>query len=114
MHFSAISTFSSQLKLCGENITDEDLSEKTFSTFDSSNVLLHQQYHEKDFMKSFELVSCLLVSEQNNELLMKNHEFRPIGSIPFREVNVVANQSTYHRRGWGHGQGQGHGYGQER
>ena len=56
--------------------------EKTFSTFHASNVLLQQQYHEKGFKKYSKLISCLLVAEQNNELLMKNHETRPSGSNP--------------------------------
>ncbi|XP_068328772.1 uncharacterized protein [Pyrus communis] len=37
---------SSQMKLCGETITEEDMLEKTFSTFHASNVLLQQQYRE--------------------------------------------------------------------
>ncbi|KAJ0027364.1 hypothetical protein Pint_35869 [Pistacia integerrima] len=57
---------SSQLKLCEKNITDEDMLEKTFSTFHASNVLLQQQYREKGFKKYYELISCLLVVEQNN------------------------------------------------
>ena len=66
--------------------------EKTFSTFHASNVLLQRQYREKGFRKYFELILCLLVAEQNNELLMKNHEARPIGSALFPEVNAA----TYH------------------
>ena len=81
---------SSQLKLCGEKVTDEDMLEKTFSTFHASNLLLQQQYREKGFKKYSQLISCLLVAEQNNELLMKNHEARPTGSAPFPEVNVTA------------------------
>ena len=65
---------------------------KTFSTFHASNVLLQQQYREKGFKKYYELISCLLVAEQNNELLMKNHEASPTGSAPFPEVNAA----TYH------------------
>ena len=89
---SAIFRISSQLQLCGEKITDEDMLEKTFSTFHASNVLLQQQYREKGFRQYSELISCLLVTEQNNELLMKNHEARPTGSAPFPEVNAA----TYH------------------
>ena len=63
----------SQLKLYGENITKEDKLEKTFTTFHASNVLLQQQYQERRFTKYFELISCLLVAEQNNELLMRNY-----------------------------------------
>jgi len=78
----------SQLELCGEKVTDADLLEKTFSTFHASNVLLQQQYQEKRFKKYYELISCLLVAEQNNELLMKNREARPTGAAPFPEVNA--------------------------
>ena len=70
---SALFKISSRLKLCGEKITDEDMQEKTFTTFHASNVLLQQQYRERRFTKYSELISCLLVAEQNNELLMKNH-----------------------------------------
>ncbi|KAL0329127.1 UNVERIFIED_CONTAM: hypothetical protein Sradi_4899400, partial [Sesamum radiatum] len=44
---SAMFRISSQLKLCGEQITDADMLEKTFSTFHASNMLLQQQYREK-------------------------------------------------------------------
>ncbi|XP_028960672.2 uncharacterized protein [Malus domestica] len=67
------SEISSQLKLCGETITEEDMLEKTFSTFHASNVLLQQQYRERGFTEYNQLISVLLVAEQNNELLMKNH-----------------------------------------
>ena len=30
------------------------------------------------------------MAEQNNELLMKNHESRPSGSEPFLEVNAIS------------------------
>ena len=48
---SAMFRISSQLKLCGEKVTDEDMLEKTFSTFHASNLLLQQQYREKGFKK---------------------------------------------------------------
>ena len=71
---AAMFRITSQLTLCGEKITDEDMLEKTFSTFHETNLLLQQQYREKGFHKYSELISCLLVAEQNNELLMQNHE----------------------------------------
>ncbi|PIN21178.1 hypothetical protein CDL12_06119 [Handroanthus impetiginosus] len=110
---SAIFKISSQLKLCVENITDKDLLEKTFSTFHASNVLLQQQYCEKGFKKYSELISCLLVAEQNNELLMRNHEIRPTGSTPFPEVNAMLynnfERGNKHGRNHGHGRGRGRG-----
>ena len=70
---SALFKISSQLKLCGENITDEHMLEKTFTTFHASNVLLQQEYRERRFTKYSELIACLLVAEKNNELLLQNH-----------------------------------------
>ena len=57
----------SLLLLCGEKVTDEEMLEKTFSTFHALNVLLQRQYREKGFKKYFELISCLLVAVENNE-----------------------------------------------
>ncbi|XP_059639825.1 uncharacterized protein LOC132282235 [Cornus florida] len=98
---SALFKISSQLKLCGEKITDDDMLEKTYSTFHASNVLLQQQYRERRFTKYSELISCLLVTEQNNELLMKNHQSHPTRSVPFPEAKVSSFHG--HRRGRGRG-----------
>ncbi|XP_012448783.1 uncharacterized protein LOC105771959 [Gossypium raimondii] len=67
------------------------------------------QYCEKGFKKYSELISYLLVVEQNKELLMKNHESRPAGSTLFPKANVT----SYNRKDKGHtsSRGQGHGCG---
>ncbi|XP_074378380.1 uncharacterized protein LOC141719916 [Apium graveolens] len=39
-----------------------------------------QQYRERNFRKYSELISLLLVAENNNELLLKNHQIYPTGS----------------------------------
>ena len=59
---SAVFRITSQLKSCGETIKDEDMLEKTLTTFHASNVILQQQYREKGFQKYSELISCLLVA----------------------------------------------------
>ncbi|XP_069152897.1 uncharacterized protein [Solanum lycopersicum] len=105
-------TIISQLKLCGETIKDEDLLEKTLTIFHASNVILQQQYREKNFQKYSELISCLLVAEQHNVLLMKNHEVRPTGAAPLPEANVVEarDQSEVKRddhRGYNNARGRG-------
>ncbi|KAJ9564499.1 hypothetical protein OSB04_000465 [Centaurea solstitialis] len=106
---SAVFKIVSELKMCGEKITDDDMLEKTFSTFHATNVLLQQQYCEKGFKKYSELISCLLVAEQNNELLLKNHEARPTGSAPSPEVNWE-NHGKYERsQSYGRGRGGGRG-----
>ncbi|KAG6486689.1 hypothetical protein ZIOFF_055268 [Zingiber officinale] len=87
---------------------------KNILHFHASNVLLQQQYREKGFMKYSELISCLLVVEQNNEFLMKNHEAHPTGSAPFPEVNATSyhpynGQGRHRGRGRDHGRGRGRG-----
>nr|XP_027075995.1 uncharacterized protein LOC113699840 [Coffea arabica] len=102
---SAMFRITSQLSLCGEKVTDEDMLEKTFSTFHVSNMLLQQQYREKGFKKYSELIACLLLAEQNNELLLKNHESRPTDASPFPEANATQFQNSGRGRGRGRGGG---------
>ncbi|CAN6697496.1 unnamed protein product [Malus baccata var. baccata] len=80
---SAMFRISSHMKLCGENITKEDMLENTFNTFHASNVLLQQQYREQGFTEYNQLISVLLMDEQNNELLMKNNQSQPTESASF-------------------------------
>ncbi|XP_031276987.1 uncharacterized protein LOC116135424 [Pistacia vera] len=103
---SALFGIVSKLRTCGEKITEENMLEKTFSTFHPSNMLLQQQYREHNFKKYSELISCLLVAEQNNELLLRNHQTRPTGSQPFPEVNATTSSNNH---GSGRGLGRGHG-----
>ena len=63
---SVMFRITSQLKLCGEMVSEIDMVKKTLSTFHASNVLLHQKYREKGFKKYSELISHFLVAEQNN------------------------------------------------
>nr|GEX74063.1 hypothetical protein [Tanacetum cinerariifolium] len=113
--------------LCGDTITDVEMLEKTFSAFHASNILLQQQYRAKGFTKYCDLISCLLVAEQNNELLMKNHETRPTGTAPLSKANATTydDHNRGRNRGYdrgcgrgrgrgfgrGHGHGRGHGFG---
>ncbi|KAM1483359.1 hypothetical protein ACFX1Q_035267 [Malus domestica] len=100
------------MKLCGDTITEKDMLEKTFSTFHASNVLMQQQYRAQGFTEYSQLISVLLVVEQNNDLLLKNHHSRPTGYAPFLEVNVASLEvnatssgGDNHKRGRGHKRG---------
>ena len=105
---SALFKISSQLKLCGENVSYEDMFEKTYTTFHTSNMLLQQQYRERRFTKYYELIACFLVAKQNNELLLKNHQSCPTVSISLSEANATIQTN---RRGRGrecfYGRGRG-------
>ncbi|XP_060188200.1 uncharacterized protein LOC132617248 [Lycium barbarum] len=113
---SVVYKITSQLKLCGDNITDEDMLEKTLTTFHASNLVLQQQYRERGFKKHADLISCLLVAEQHNTLLLKSHEARPTGTAPFPEANVVATHGPAERRqnSRGHNNERGRGRGKGR
>ncbi|KAK4731096.1 hypothetical protein R3W88_024084 [Solanum pinnatisectum] len=95
---SVVYKITSQLKLCGKNITDEDMLETTLTTFHASNLVLQQQYHERGFKKYSDLISCLLVAEQHNMLLLKNHEVCPTETVPLPEANMVEAHGQSERR----------------
>ncbi|KAJ9552294.1 hypothetical protein OSB04_016339 [Centaurea solstitialis] len=108
---SALFRICSQLKFCGQSVTDADMLEKTYSTFHASNITLQQQYRLQKFKRYSELNSFLLVVEQNNELLMKNHQSRPTGSLAFPEANAIEKNGPRNNvRGRGRGRGRGCGH----
>lgn len=77
------------LKYCDQPVKEEQMIEKTLFTFHANNIVLQQQYRERSFKKYSELISILLVAEQNNDLLLKNHNLRPTGSMTFNEANAI-------------------------
>ncbi|GAV72989.1 LOW QUALITY PROTEIN: hypothetical protein CFOL_v3_16477, partial [Cephalotus follicularis] len=101
----------SQLKMCGEVITEDILLEKTYRTFHASNMLLQQQYKLHGFKQYHELIRSLLIAEQNNELLLQNHENSPTGSA---HLPVNATSSDFRGRGRGRERGHGRGCGSGR
>jgi hypothetical protein len=58
----------SQLHLCGENKTDENMIEKTSSTFPTAAALLAQMYRSMKFQTYCELTQFLLLAEQQQQL----------------------------------------------
>ena len=96
---SALHLIKSKLVYCGQIITDEEMIEKTLSTFHVNSILLQQQYRERHFKKYHELLKTLLVAEQNNELLLKNHNRRPVGTMPFNETNMIERNVRHRGRG---------------
>ncbi|GKB03584.1 putative zinc finger, CCHC-type containing protein [Tanacetum coccineum] len=97
------------LRFYGQTVTEADMLEKTFSTFHASNINLQLQ----NFERYSDLNVNLLVAEKNNELLMKNHQTRPTGSLALPEENAVnnndnKNSGSKRERGNPHGRGRGH------
>ncbi|GJR36885.1 hypothetical protein Tco_1212569 [Tanacetum coccineum] len=112
---SALFKICRTLRFCGQTVTEAYMLEKTFSTFHASNINLQQQYRLQNFKRYSDLNVNLLVAEKNNELLMKNHQTRPTGSLALSEANVVNNNDNKNsgsKRGRGnpHGRGRGRGH----
>ncbi|CAM8974441.1 unnamed protein product [Rhodiola kirilowii] len=115
--FKKISDYNSELfrivstmNLCGETIRDEDMLEKTLSTFHANNLVLQQQYRERGFKTYSELLSCLILAE-NNQLLLNNHQTRPIESTPLPDQSnhMPEANATFSRKGRGRGNTRGRG-----
>ncbi|XP_010513991.1 PREDICTED: uncharacterized protein LOC104790005 [Camelina sativa] len=79
----------SLLRLCGKEVTERELIEKTLSTFSPNNRVLQQQYRHQGFADYGALIECLLLAEQNDELLLINSAMRPPGTAPLPEANKV-------------------------
>ncbi|XP_076931669.1 uncharacterized protein LOC143596897 [Bidens hawaiensis] len=88
---SALFRICSMLQFCRQTVTKEDMLEKTFSTFHVSNINLQQHYRLQNFKRYSNLNLFLRAAEKNNELLMKNHQSRPTGSLEIPEAYVATN-----------------------
>ncbi|XP_048605720.1 uncharacterized protein LOC125583165 [Brassica napus] len=73
-HF-ALSRVVYQLRLCGEEVTDNDVLFKTYSTFHPEDLLLKHIYIERGSTTYNDLISCLTVIE-NDKVLKRNSEMR--------------------------------------
>ncbi|XP_024186344.1 uncharacterized protein LOC112191201 [Rosa chinensis] len=105
---SEIYKIRSLLKFCGEELTEAYLLEKTFSTFPPSCMVLQQQYRERNFARFSEFVTVLLLTEKNNDLLLRNDQARPTDTraVPLPEANAIAhleNNRASRNRGRGRG-----------
>jgi len=81
----AIHKICSKFKFCEKEPIDADKIEKTLSTMLPSDRVLQQQYRAKNFEVYSKLIHTLSQAEKHDELLMKNHHKRPIGSAPSLE-----------------------------
>ncbi|XP_026396219.1 uncharacterized protein LOC113290845 [Papaver somniferum] len=104
--FKSVSAYNSELhkiaaqfEMLGELLSEESKIEKTLSTFHASHIVLQQLYRESRFTRYSDFICCVIVAEQNNELLIKNHESRPCGSAPVPEVNRASYSGHGHDRG---------------
>ena len=96
------------MKFCEKEPTDADKIDKTLSTMlPSDGVLrqilstmlpsyrvLRQQYRAKNLEVYSNLIHIFSQAEKHDELLLKNHHKRPVGSAPLPEVHNVQKKAT--------------------
>ncbi|XP_076933900.1 uncharacterized protein LOC143599970 [Bidens hawaiensis] len=105
---SALLNICSMLEFCGKIMSEADKLEKTYSTFHASNIILQQQLRLQNFQRYSDLNTNLIIAEKNNELLMKNHQVRPTGSLAIQEANIAYhNDHKNFGRKWEQGRGRG-------
>ncbi|XP_058216940.1 uncharacterized protein LOC131327828 [Rhododendron vialii] len=89
------------------NLKESEYNSTLFKIVSILKLCGEQQYRERGFEKYSDLISYLLVAEQNNELLLRNHESRPTGALPFPEANRISFPSNGQDRGRGRRRGRG-------
>ncbi|XP_070662307.1 uncharacterized protein [Malus domestica] len=95
---SEVCRIRSLLKFCKMELTESDLLENTYSTFHATNIVLQQQYRAQKFTKFSDLISALLFTEKQNQLLMKNHQARPTGLNAAPEAHTTYYSSHKRRK----------------
>ncbi|KAM1549107.1 hypothetical protein ACFX1Z_010206 [Malus domestica] len=86
---------------CNKTLTKEDLLEMTYSTFSAPNIVLQQQYRAQKFTKFSDLISILLFTEKQNQLLMKNHQAQLTRATVMPKAHYSTNKCSkrQNRRG---------------
>ncbi|KAM7496095.1 hypothetical protein LguiA_020509 [Lonicera macranthoides] len=79
-----------RLNFCGKDLTEDDMIQKTLSTFPTSALILANQYrleYDNKRITTFnKLINLLQVAERHNEVLLNNN-VRPVGTKKIPEAN---------------------------
>jgi hypothetical protein len=76
-----------RLCFCKKESFEADKIEKTLETMLPSGRILQHQYRVKNYQTYLDLVHDLLQAEKHDELTLRNHHQRSVGSAPLLEVH---------------------------
>jgi len=89
----AVHNIYTKLRFCGKEPTDAEKIHKTLSTMHPSDRVLCNQYRKEQHQVYSQLILSLTQAEKYDELLLKNHHLRPVGSAPLPAVHNVQNNA---------------------
>ncbi|KAG5457091.1 MAG: hypothetical protein BJ554DRAFT_2990, partial [Olpidium bornovanus] len=69
----------STLRLCGEQVAESDMIERTLTSLPVGSAVLAEQYRQQGYASYHELATQLQLAERNRELLLATAEQRPAG-----------------------------------
>ena len=82
------------LRFCGQPVTEQELIEKTLSTFPVSAIVVSKQYRTEvnagRIMRFHQLINIISVAEKHDNILVRNYNSRPIGTKSVHEANYNA------------------------
>jgi hypothetical protein len=76
-----------KLQFCEKEPSDKDKIEKTLTAILLSDRVLKHQYRARNYYRYSELIQDLLQLEKHDELTMRNHHQRSVGTAPLPMVN---------------------------
>jgi hypothetical protein len=76
-----------KLRFCEKEPSEVDKIEKTLQIMFPSDMILQHQYHARNYQHYSDLIYDLLQEEKYDELTLKNHHQRLIGTAPLSEVH---------------------------
>ncbi|KAJ1284099.1 hypothetical protein BS78_03G178200 [Paspalum vaginatum] len=87
----AVYNIGTRLKFCEKEPSDAEKIQKTLATMHPADRVLCNQYHKEHHQLYSQLVHSLIQSERHDELQLKNHHLRPVGSAPLPEIHNIQN-----------------------
>ncbi|KAJ1288178.1 hypothetical protein BS78_02G070700 [Paspalum vaginatum] len=78
-----------RLKFYDQETTDAEKIRKTLSTMHPADRVLTNQYRKENHQVYFQLIHSLTQAERHDELQLKNHHLRSVGSAHLPEVNYT-------------------------
>ena len=79
--------------------------DKTYNTFHKEHKVLPRIYRKCGYTRFSELIVTLMLSEKNDEILIKNHNSLPTGTKAFPEANATAVENLERRNQTNRGRG---------